>query len=382
MIDINLQIQTEALNHYQELHRHPELSFQEHRTSAYIRKILEQQHIAHVKAGATGIIGFLPGLDSSRTIALRADTDALPIRENPAHSLLSQTDGVMHACGHDLHTACLLGAASCLNRLPSRPANILLIFQHAEEVLPGGAQEIIDHPFFRQHLPEWIIALHAEPELPVGSVGLRSGQYMASGDEIYIHLHGPGGHAAMPEKTADLVLIASHIIVALQQITSRQASPLMPTVLTFGNIRCSSAMNIIPQDITLEGTFRTFSEAWRTKAKQHIRQIARSIAESMGAECQVEIIPGYPCLYNDPEKTGHARQLLQSFLGQEKVIDLPLRMTTEDFARYSQQLPATFIRLGVEGRQACGKLHTPDFCPDPAALNYGIGTLCLLATTR
>lgn len=381
MTEIHPHIQAEALKHYTTLHQHPELSFQEHRTSRYIQKTLEDQGISYIKAGDTGIIGFLPGQDSSRTIALRADMDALPIQENPTHSPISQSQGIMHACGHDLHTACLLGAASYLNSLSARPVNIMLIFQHAEEVLPGGAAEIIATPFFRQHLPEWIIALHAEPDFPVGSVGLRPGQYMASGDEIYITLQGPGGHAAMPEKTADLLLIASHIVVALQQIASRNASPMIPTVLTFGNIRCSGAMNIIPQEVRLEGTFRTFDESWRTQAKKRIRRIAGAIAESMGAQCDVDIIAGYPCLYNDPDKTRQAQSTLQKLLGEEKVISLSPRMTTEDFARYSQLLPATFIRLGVQGPNACGRLHTPDFCPDPAALSYGIWILCHLATT-
>lgn len=381
MIKIPPHILTKASGHYTMLHQHPELSFEEHNTSRYIQKTLEELGISFVKAGNTGIIGFLPGQDSSRTIALRADMDALPIRENPGHPLISQHEGIMHACGHDLHTACLLGAATYLNTLPVRPVNVMLIFQHAEEILPGGATEIIAHPFFRQHFPEWILALHAEPDLPVGSAGLRPGQYMASGDEIYITLQGPGGHAAMPEKSADLILIASHIVVALQQISSRNASPFIPTVLTFGNIRCSSTMNIIPQEVRLEGTFRTFDETWRAEAKEHIRKIACATTESMGAHCAIDIIAGYPSLYNDPTKTLQAQQALRRLLGEEQVISLAPRMTTEDFARYSQLLPATFIRLGVKGDEPCGRLHTPDFCPDPAALEYGIGIFCHLATT-
>lgn len=367
-----------ALRHYVYLHQHPEVSFEEYSTSAYIRKVLEGLGIPYEIAGKTGTIALLPGKDSSRTIALRADIDALPLKEDILHPVVSHAEGVMHACGHDLHTACLLGAAEQLKTGQSLlPTNIMLIFQHAEEILPGGAQDIIGHPFFQTHLPEWIFAQHAEPELPVGTIGIHPGQYMASGDEIYITLRGPGGHAAFPDKTADLILIASHIIVALQQISSRKASPFIPTVLTFGNIRCESVMNIIPREIRLEGTFRTFDEQWRQEGKKHIREIARSIAESMGASTDIDIIEGYPSLYNHPVKTQQIACSLKNILGEERVISLPQRMTTEDFARYSQLIPATFIRLGVKGKQgSCGKLHTAEFFPDTNAIQYGIQILC------
>lgn len=376
---IDKRILSETLGHYAYLHEHPELSFGEISTCRYVCDVLKQKGIPYVSVGKTGVIGWLAGGDAMRTIALRADMDALPIEEDGGHAIRSCTSGVMHACGHDIHTACLLGAADVLNSKKGElPFNVMLIFQHAEEVLPGGAQDILEHEFFKSHWPEWIIAQHAEPDLSVGQAGICPGQYMASGDEVYIMLHGPGGHAAMPDKTADLVLIASHIVVALQQITSRHASPLIPTVLTFGNIRCNSAMNIIPKEITLEGTFRTFNEPWRAKAKELIRQIALSTAVGMGAGCDVNIVEGYPSLYNDPEKAEGAVGALRSELGDRQVVLLDKRMTTEDFARYSQVIPATFIRLGVRGDVPCGKLHTPEFCADTAALEYGIRTLCSL----
>lgn len=379
MLHLAPHILTAATECYTDLHRHPELSFKEFRTAAYLREVLSRHGIFYEEAGPTGTIGFLPGRDATRTIALRADIDALPIQENTSHRPVSETAGCMHACGHDLHAACLLGAALQLKETKDLPVNVLLIFQHAEEVLPGGAEAILASSFFRKYRPEWIVALHCEPELPTGSAGICPGRYMASGDEIYITLRGPGGHAALPEKTADLVLIASHIVVALQQITSRKASPLTPTVLTFGNIRCDSAMNVIPRSLRLEGTFRTFDETWRAQAKEHIRNIACSIATGMGAACETEIIAGYPDLYNDPEKASAAFRILRENAGFRETVVLPRRMTTEDFARYSQTIPATFIRIGVKGAQESGKLHTPDFCADPAAISYGIAALCALA---
>lgn len=376
---IDHSIVEHSLKHYIYLHQFPELSFQETATSAYIKKQLELLNIPHISVGPTGLIGWLKCKNSSRTIALRADIDALPISEDKSHTLISQKENVMHACGHDMHTACLLGAAEYLQKhQEALPANIMLIFQHGEETLPGGANDIIHSDFFLQHRPEWIIAQHTEPDLPVGTMGICSGPYMASGDEIYIHLHGPGGHAALPERTTDLIVIASHIVLALQQITSRNASPFTPTVLTFGNIRCQSAMNIIPQELTLEGTFRTFDESWRAQGKEKIRRIALAIAESMGAHAEVNLIEGYPSLYNDPERAQATLKILKEQWGEQAVVELPKRMTTEDFARYSLLLPATFIRLGIKGEQLCGKLHTSTFCADTTALKYGIQNFCSL----
>lgn len=378
MINISPELISNVRKHYIYLHEHPELSFAEQQTAAYIRRFLDHLQIQYTDAGTTGIIGFIPGTDVSRTIALRADFDALPIPENEDHPIISHNPGKMHACGHDLHTAVLLGATEYFAR-QVLPFNLMLIFQHGEEVLPGGALDIIENTFFQTHRPEWIIALHAEPDLSVGQVGICPGQYMASGDEIYITLKGPGGHAALPDRSADLVLIASHIVVALQQITSRNTSPFMPTVLTFGNFRCNSILNVIPKEVRLEGTFRTFDEIWRQEAKNRIRQIATAIAESMGAQVAIEIIEGYPCLYNQPEKAEQAIEILKTEFGEKQVIRLERRMTTEDFARYSRLLPATFIRLGVSSITCpTGKLHTPEFFPDLAALETGIRTLCSL----
>lgn len=374
---------SKLLTHYTYLHKHPELSFQEYATCKYICNCLKQNDIPYEIVRKTGVIGWIQSEKAQRTIALRADIDALPIEENAMHAIRSCTPGIMHACGHDIHTACLLGAAEYLNNCKSSlPANVMLIFQPAEELLPGGALEILQSKFFKTHRPDWIIALHAEPDLNVGQVGICPGQYMASGDEIYITLHGSGGHAAFPDKAPDLILIASHVVVALQQITSRNASPFIPTVLTFGNIRCQSAMNIIPQEIALEGTFRTFDETWRTQAKELIRRISLATIEAMGAKGKVNIVEGYPSLYNHPEKAKAAMKILESELGNGQVVLLSQRMTTEDFARYSQEIPATFIRLGVKGENQGGKLHTPDFYADPTALEYGVRTLCTLVLNQ
>lgn len=377
---IDKGIVSHALEHYTYLHRHPELSFHESGTRNYVENVLSGLDISYERVGSNGIVAMLPGKDSGRTIALRADMDALPITEDDAHEICSLHPGIMHACGHDLHTACLLGAAEYMCRQSAQlPVNVMLIFQHAEELLPGGAVDILESPFFKRHLPEWIIGQHAEPDLEVGHVGVCPGPYMASGDEIYITLRGPGGHAALPHQSRDLLLISSHIVVALQQITSRLASPQIPTVLTFGNIRCQSSMNIIPKEVTLEGTFRTFDGLWRAKAKEHIRQISQAIAESMGAESEIRIVEGYPVLYNDTGKTLAAIEVLKRNLGRENISILACRMTTDDFARYSQKIPATFLRLGVRGESNCGKLHTSGFYADPSVLLIGIQTLCCLA---
>lgn len=382
MTTINDTVKAHAIKHYTYFHEHPELSFKEYGTSAYVQEVLKQEDICFETVGETGVIGLIKGKNTNQTIALRADMDALPVSEPETHAIHSLIPGVMHACGHDLHTACLLGAVQHLNAIKKHlPVNVLFIFQPAEEVLPGGAISMIGSTLFKKFKPGWIIALHSEPELPTGTAGLHQGQYMASGDEIYITLRGPGGHAALPQKSTDIVLVASHLVIALQQISSRHAPPLIPTVLTFGNIRCNSTMNIIPGEITLEGTFRTFDETWRSEAKALIRKISHAIAEGMGAGCEVNIIDGYPSLYNDPEKTEYAIHTLKGLLGNDQVVMLDKRMTTEDFARYSQIVPATFIRLGVNGKkEECGKLHTPEFCPDLNAISYGIEILCRLAT--
>lgn len=367
----------ELLDIFHHLHSHPELSFQEEKTSEFICNKLDEYGISYKKYANTGIVGIIKGKKEGKTIGLRADMDALPIEEDPSNPYCSQNKGVMHACGHDIHMTCLLGAAKILQTIKdSICGNILLIFQPGEEVLPGGAKQIIEEGAFKDMKPDWIGALHCDPTLPVGTAGFRKGMYMASGDEIFITVKGDGGHAALPHKTSDTVLIASHIVVALQQIVSRHCPPAIPSVLTFGKIVGNGAVNIIPKEVKIEGTFRTMDEQWRAKAKNLIKEISESVSRSMGAECEVNIIDGYPYLENHPEYTAESIKLAEEYLGVDNIHELDIRMTTEDFGYYSQVYNTSFFRLGVkDSTKKEYALHTPEFKATEKAINYGSGLL-------
>ncbi len=366
---------------FEYLHTYPELSFLEENTSDFICNKLEEMHISYKKYAKTGIVGIIQGGKEGKTIGLRADMDALPIVEDHSHSCRSANEGIMHACGHDVHMTCLLGAAKILNEIKAEiNGNILLIFQPGEEKLPGGAIQMMEEGAFKNIKLEWIGALHSDPALSVGTVGFKKGIYMASGDEIFIKVKGDGGHAALPHKTADTVLIASHIIVALQQIVSRHCPPSIPSVLTFGKIIGNGAMNIIPKEVNIDGTFRTMNEGWRSKAKQLIKEISQSVAQAMGGECEVIIKDGYPCLNNNIEFTEKAIQFAEEYIGKENVNILDIRMTTEDFGYYSQVFKTSFFRLGVRNKlNKESFLHTPGFKADIEAISYGSGILAWIA---
>ncbi|QQS50118.1 MAG: amidohydrolase [Bacteroidota bacterium] len=366
------------------LHQHPELSFQEHHTSAFIKQKLDELGIPYTGGYVeTGILAKIEGLNPQKKIvALRADMDALPVVEENQVDYISQNTGVMHACGHDVHSACLLGAAKILQQFRNDfEGTILLVFQPAEEKLPGGAKLMLEQGIFDAIKPDLIIGQHVMPGLQVGKVGFRSGMYMASADEIYLTVKGKGGHAAMPHQLVDTVLVASHIIVALQQVVSRNAYAAIPSVLSFGKVDAPGATNIIPREVKIEGTFRTMDEKWRYEAHQKITKIATTLAESMGATCEVDIEVGYPCLVNDAGITTEASKLAMEILGKEQVVELDLRMTSEDFAFFSQQYPATFYRLGISGAEAkvVSPLHSPTFNIDEKALETGMATMAYLA---
>lgn len=379
--ELSKEYNKELSDIFHHLHSHPELSFQEEKTSEYICNKLEEYGISYKKYAKTGIVGIVKGEKEGKNIGLRADMDALPITESNDNPYCSVNKGVMHACGHDMHMTCLLGAGKILQSIKDNlGGNILLIFQPGEEKLPGGARQMIEEGAFEDIKPEWIGALHCDPTLPVGTAGFRKGMYMASGDEIFISVKGSGGHAALPHKTADTVLIASHIVVSLQQIVSRHCPPAIPCVLTFGNIIGRGAVNIIPKEVNIEGTFRTMNEEWRAKAKGLIKEIAESTTKSMGGECEVNIIDGYPYLENDPIKTEEVIRLAGKYLGRENIHDLDIRMTTEDFGYYSQKFSTSFFRLGV--KKSDNKeyaLHTPEFKADEKAICYGTGLFAWVA---
>ncbi len=367
------------------LHQNPELSFEEVETGKYIAKKLKAYGIPfeHGMAG-NGVVALIEGKNpSKKVIALRGDIDALPIKEANNVPYKSKNEGIMHACGHDVHTSSLLGTAKILHAVREHfEGTIKLIFQPGEEKLPGGASIMIKEGVLENPKPISIFGQHVHPPLEVGKIGIRPGMYMASTDEIYITITGKGGHGAMPHNGIDPILITSHIIVALQQVVSRNANPTVPTVLTLGKINSTGgATNIIPSEVKVEGTFRTMDEEWRKIAHQKMIKIATSMAEGMGGKCDFEVRSGYPFLVNNEELTLRAKKNAQEFLGADKVVDLPIRMTAEDFAYYSQKIPACFYRLGIrnEARGITSNVHTDTFDVDESALELSIGLMAWLA---
>lgn len=366
------------------LHAHPELSYQEYETARYVAEQLKKIGITPTEGVAdTGLTAVIEGKNpSKKVVALRGDMDALPIVEANDVPYKSQNEGVMHACGHDAHTSSLLGTAKILHELKDQfEGSIKLIFQPGEEKNPGGASLMIKAGALKNPTPSTIFGQHVMPLIPVGKVGFRPGMYMASADEIYLTVHGKGGHGAIPELAIDPILIASHIIVALQQIISRNANPKTPTVLTFGNIIGKGATNIIPEKVEIAGTFRAMNEEWRAEAHDRITKMAQSIAEGMGGSCDVNISKGYPYLENDPETTNKARKLAEEYVGKENVVDLDLWMGAEDFSYYTHEVPACFYRLGTrnESKGITSYVHTPTFDIDESALEIGCGMMAWLA---
>jgi len=362
------------------LHQYPELSFEEFETSKFIQKQLDSYGISYQSGFVkTGIVGKIEGKNPNKKIlALRADMDALPVNENTSHLICSKNEGIMHACGHDMHMASLLGTAKILNELKDEwEGTVLLIFQPGEELLPGGARMMMEEGALNPE-PDLIMAQHVLPDMESGHIGFREGMYMASGDEIYLTVKGKGGHGAMPHKCDDTVLIASHIVVALQQIVSRHADIRVPTVLSFGRMIAEGATNIIPQEVKIAGTFRTMDEEWRSKAKQLITNIAQNTAKGMGAECEVEIKHGYPFLVNDISYTRSAKSAAIAYLDNDRVEDMDIRMTTEDFGFYSQKYPSCFYRFGVK-QEKSGGLHTSNFQAEDTSLETSMGTMAFLA---
>lgn len=366
------------------LHAYPELSFHEFETSAYVQQKLAAFGIPYTAPVAgTGVVGLLEGKNPhKKVIALRADMDALPIAEANEVPYKSTREGVMHACGHDVHTTCLLGAARILAELRGEwEGTIKLLFQPGEEKHPGGASLMIRDGVLENPQPEAILGLHVQPGMEAGTLGFRSGMSMASADEIYITVRGEGGHAASPHLTTDIILVASHIVVALQQIISRRKDPLSPSVLSICAFNGGYTTNVIPAEVKLQGTFRAMDEAWRFRAHELIRQEVQAIAEGMGASLEIDIPVGYPCLINHEAVTAEARRLAEAFMGPGHVETIPMRMGAEDFAFYSQQIPACFYRLGV-GNRARGieaGVHTPHFDIDEKAIEIGMGAMAYLA---
>lgn len=366
------------------LHTHPELSYLEFNTAKFIATQLRSFGIEPQEGVAgTGVVALIEGKNpTKKSIALRADIDALPIVEQSTQPYKSQNSGVMHACGHDVHTASLLGTAKILFELKDQfEGSIKLIFQPGEEKNPGGASIMIKEGVLENPQPSAILGQHVFPLLPVGKIGFREGKYMASSDEIYLKVIGKGGHGATPELTIDPVVIASHIIIALQQIISRNASPKHPTVLTFGKISANGATNIIPDEVNIAGTFRALDEGWRAEGLKKIKKMAESIAEGMGGKCEVDIHHGYPYLENNPSLTQSIKKAAEEYVGKENVVDIDLTLGSEDFAYYSQKIPASFYRLGTrnEAKGITSYVHTPSFDIDEDALKIASGLMAWMA---
>lgn len=373
--------QVTEYRHY--LHSHPELSFEEFNTAAFVAEKLKQFNIPfQTGVAGTGVVGLIEGKNpSKKVIALRADMDALPITEANEVPYKSQNIGVMHACGHDVHTSSLLGTALILSQLKNEfEGTVKLIFQPGEEKFPGGASLMIREGVLENPAPSGIFGQHVMPFIDAGKVGFRKGMYMASADELHVTVKGKGGHAAMPYLNIDPVLISAHIIVALQQIVSRVGNPNIPSVLSFGKVIANGATNVIPGVVNMEGTFRTLNEKWRAEAHVKMKKMAESIAEGMGGSCEFTILKGYPFLVNEENLTDAARKNAEEYLGKENVEDLDIWMAAEDFAFYSQQTNACFYRLGVrnEARGIVSSVHTPTFDIDESALETGMGLMAYI----
>lgn len=387
--ELNEQVFGDVVHLRRTIHRNPELAFEERETARLVADTLRPLGFELAEGVAkTGVVATLRGGRPGRTLALRADMDALPIQEANEFEFASQNPGKMHACGHDAHTSSLLGTALILHRLREElPGTVRFIFQPSEERLPGGAKPMIDEGVVGESFgakPAAIFGQHVQPDMTAGKIGVRSGMYMASTDEVYVTVSGRGGHAAAPHQLeTDPTLVASHIVVALQSVISRHCPPDVPSVLTIGRLIADGATNVIPERARLEGTFRSMNEEWRFGAHDHIRRIATHTAEALGADVDVEIIVGYPALYNHPETTEFVRAAAVDYVGEENVVDLDRWYASEDFAWYLREVPGTFYRIGTrnEAQGIVHGLHTPRFTIDEEALRTAPGFMAYLAWT-
>ncbi len=373
----------ETIQNRRHLHANPELSFQEYNTQIYVKERLAEIGIIATQIADTGLVATIEGNNpTKKVVALRADMDALPITETNNVDYKSKNIGVMHACGHDVHTSSLLATTKILQTLKNEfEGTIKLVFQPAEEKAPGGASIMIKEGVLKNPSPTKMLGQHVAPNIPVGKIGFREGMYMASADELYMTVKGIGGHGAMPDICIDPVLITSHIIIALQQIISRNKDPRHPSVLTFGKVIANGATNVIPNEVYVEGTFRCMNEVWRAEGLTKMKKMAEGIAEAMGATCEFFILKGYPYLENEPIFTRRMKAAAIEYMGAENVLDLDLWMAAEDFAFYTHHVDSCFYRLGTrnEAKGIIAGVHTPNFNIDEQALEIGPGLMAWLA---
>lgn len=374
----------EVVHHYRYLHKHPELSFEERNTSQYVERFLASEGIQHkANIGGHGILAWIKGgkAGCGKTIALVADMDALPVHEKNDIDYKSINEGVMHACGHDSHTAALMGVAKIINSVSSEfSGTVLFVFQPGEEKSPGGAYLMLNDGLFADFNPDYIIKQHAYVDLPAGKIAFQSGTVMASADEVHIVVKGQGGHGALPHELNDTVLAASNIIVALQQIVSRRRNPFQPMTLSFGKFIADGATNVIPSEVVLAGSLRCMDEDERQKMLRLIPDIITSTAAAYGCTCDVDIPSGYPCTISHDNITDTVRNSAISFLGEDNVVQYPKRMTAEDFGFYTQIYPSCFYRFGVNNNQGnCGNLHSSTFLIDEESLRTAMSTLAYIS---
>jgi len=370
---------TEFIEVRHHLHANPELSYQEFETSKFVQGKLASWGIPFEVIATTGVVGLIKGKNpEKRIVAIRADMDALPIVEENTISYKSKNKGVMHACGHDVHTTCLLGAAKILNETKDQwEGTVKLIFQPGEEKNPGGASYMIRDGVLENPKPSAIVAMHVHTGMPVGKTSFRSGKVMASADELYFTIKGKGGHAASPHICVDPILIASHLIIALQQVVSRNSNPFNPSVLSITSVQGGATTNVIPNEVKLMGTFRAMDEKWRAEAHQLIERISKELVHSMGGELDLHIDKGYPAVINNEKLNDIISAAAKEYLGNENVSETELRMGAEDFGYYAQQIPACFYRVGVMNKEKgiTSGVHTPTFDIDEDAIEVGMGLM-------
>lgn len=374
----------EIVRHYRYLHQNPELSYREENTARYIAEFLENEEIMYrSNIGGHGILAWIKGEKpcNGKTVAFVADMDALPVHEKNDISYKSRVEGVMHACGHDSHTASLMGAAKIVNSLRNEfKGTALFLFQPGEEQSPGGADMMLKDRVFKDFTPDFIVKQHAYIDLPAGKVAFQQGTVMASADEVHIKVKGQGGHGALPHELRDTVLAASNIIIALQQVVSRRRNPFQPMTFSFGKFIADGATNVIPAEVVLAGSLRCMDEDERRKMLDIIPRIIESTAVAYGCTCEIDMPKGYPCTTNHTETTEHIRSLAIEFLGEANVAEYPKRMTAEDFGFFSRQYPCCFYRFGVDGDKVkCGKLHSSTFLIDEEALKTSCSLLAYIA---
>jgi len=370
------------IEYWQYLHENPELSFNEKNTSEFIAKQLKYNNFKVLEVSeSNSVIGIIEGSKPGKTIGIRAELDALPIFEKTSLKFKSKHEGIMHACGHDIHMASLLGTALILNKLKSNiHGKIMLIFESGEEQIPGGALGIINSDIFKNAKPNAMLAFHILPELAAGKSGFCEGQYMASGDEIYIVVKGKGGHAALPNTTINPIILASKTLLDLKEFIDNESPKNIPSILSFGKVIADGATNIVPSEVRIEGTLRTMDEKWRLKVHSAITNIAKETCKAMGGDCEIEIRKGYPSVNNDIELTRITKQLTEQYLGVNNVVQLNKRMTTDDFAYFSQIIPSVFFRMGAgfEGIDSYS-LHSPSFVANGDILKYSPGLLAWIS---